>query len=152
MLVLCAILVALGFLKEIQMSFLIVGHTHIDIDQRFSTISSTLKRQDIISLKELLRIIKEKPTRTKPFDVAEHLEHIWDWKSFIIPYLQQDGFIGTSQPHHFCFYMDNIMPRVQYKMYTRSLMWESNQGYECLDAVPSIRLPIQFAAVTDPKP
>jgi hypothetical protein len=31
-------------------------------------------------------------------------------------------------------------------------MWEPNQGYECLDAVPSIRLPIQFAAVTDPEP
>jgi hypothetical protein len=141
-----------GIFKEIQLFFLIVGHTHIDIDQRFSTISSALKRQDIISLKELLSIIKEKPTRTEPFVVAEHLEHIRDWKSFITPYLWQDGFIGTSQPHHFRFYMDNTIPRVQYKMYTRSPMWEPNQGYECLDAVPSIRLPIQFAPVTDPEP
>ena len=47
---LCAILVALGFFKEIQLSFLIVDHTHGDIDQRFSYISSALKRQDIDSL------------------------------------------------------------------------------------------------------
>ena len=36
-------LVALGFFKEIQLSFMIVGHTHEDIDQHFSYISSTLK-------------------------------------------------------------------------------------------------------------
>jgi hypothetical protein len=75
-LALCGTLVALGIFKEIQLSFLIVGHTHEDIDQRFSTISSALKRQDIHSLKELLIIIKLKPSRTEPFVVAEHLEHI----------------------------------------------------------------------------
>ena len=152
MLALCSTLVALGFFKEIQLSFLIVGHTHIDIDQRFGTISSALKRQDIISLKELLSIIKDKPIQTEPFVVAEHLEHIQDWKSFITLYLQQDGFIDTSEPHDFRFYMDNTIPQVQYKMYTRSPMWEPNQDYECLDVVPSIRLPIQFAVVTDPEP
>ena len=98
-----------------------------------------------------MSIIKEKPTWTEPFVVAEHLEHIRDWKSFITMYLQQDGFIGTSQPHHFLFYMDNAIPWVQYKMYSRFSMWESNQGYECLDVVPSIRLPIQFVAITDPE-
>ena len=40
---LCATLVAFGFLKEIQLLFLIVGHTHEDIDQRLSYKSSTLK-------------------------------------------------------------------------------------------------------------
>ena len=50
-------LVALGFFKEIQLSFLIVGHTHENIDQRFSYISSPLKRQDIDSLEEMLQII-----------------------------------------------------------------------------------------------
>ena len=99
-------LVALGIFKEIQLSFLIVGHTHEDIDQRFGTISSAVKRQDIHSLKELLSMIKMKPSRTESFVVAEHLEHIRDWKSFITPYLHQDELIGTNQSHHFCFYKD----------------------------------------------
>jgi hypothetical protein len=55
-------LVALEIFKEIQLSFLLVGHIHEDIDQRISTISAALKHQDIHSLKELLSIIKEKLT------------------------------------------------------------------------------------------
>ena len=50
----CACLVALGHFREVQLSFLIVGHTHDDIDQRFSVISNILKRQDILSLKQTL--------------------------------------------------------------------------------------------------
>jgi hypothetical protein len=127
-LALCGTLVALGIFKEIQLSFLIVGHTHEDIDQRFSTISSALKRQDIHSLKELLSIIKLKPPRTEPFVVAEHLEHIRDWKSFITPYLRHNELIGTSQPHHFRFYKDGGIPQVQSKMYERTpggnLKWD----------------------------
>ena len=66
---------------------MIVGHTHEDIDQRFSYISSALKRQDIDSLEEMLQIICERPTFTEPFIHVEHLEYIRDWKSFIPPYL-----------------------------------------------------------------
>jgi hypothetical protein len=99
-----------------------------------------------------LNIIKEKPPRTEPFVVAEHLEHIRDWKSFITPYLRADGFIGTSQPHHFRFYMDGNIPRVQYKMYSRSPTWKPDVDYECLDAMPSIRLLVGLAAILDAKP
>jgi hypothetical protein len=103
-------LVALGIFKEIQLSFLLVGHTHEDIDQRFSTISATLKRQDIHSLKELMSTIKQNPPCIEPFVVVEHLEYIRDWKTFIIPFLRADELIGTSQPHHFCFYNDDTIP------------------------------------------
>ena len=75
---LCATLVVLGFFKECQLSFLIVGHTHEDIDQRFSYISSALKRQDINSLEEMLQVIRECPTFTEPFIHAKHLEYIRD--------------------------------------------------------------------------
>jgi hypothetical protein len=151
-LALCGTLVALGIFKEIQLSFFIVGHKHEDIDQRFSTISSALKRQDIHSLKELLSIIKLKPPRTEPFVVAEHLEHIRDWKSFITPYLCQDELIGTSQPRHFRFYKDGGIPRVQSKMYARTPWWELEVGHACLDAVPFACLPIGLATVTDLEP
>jgi hypothetical protein len=119
-LALCGTLVALEVFKEIQLSFLLVGHTHEVIDQRFSTILATLKCQDIHSLKELLSTIKQNPPYTEPFVVTEHLEYIRDWKSFIIPFLRDDELIGTSQPYHFCFYNDSTIPRVQSKMYART--------------------------------
>jgi hypothetical protein len=59
-----------------------------------------------------LNIVKEKPPHIEPFVVVEHLEHIRDWKSFITSYLRVDGFVGTSQPHHFRFYMDDNTSRV----------------------------------------
>jgi hypothetical protein len=102
-----------------------VGHTHEDIDQRFSSISSTLKRRNIHFLKELLSIIKEKPPRAEPFVVAEHSKHIRDWKSFITPYLHRDELIGTNQFHHFCFYKDDKIPQMQSKMYARTPMVET---------------------------
>ena len=119
-LALCGTLVALGIFKEIQLSFLLVGHTHKDIDQRFSTISAALKHQDIYSLKELLSTIQLNPPKMEPFVVVEHLEYIQDWKSFITPFLCIDELIGTNQPHHFCFYIDSSIPWVQSKMYARS--------------------------------
>ena len=39
----CAYFVALGHFREVQLSFLIVGHIHDDVDQRFSVISNILK-------------------------------------------------------------------------------------------------------------
>ena len=54
----CAVLVGLRYFAQMYLSFLLVGHTHEDIDQRFSVISGTLKRQDIDSMQELLELIK----------------------------------------------------------------------------------------------
>jgi hypothetical protein len=57
MFALCAALVGLGYFQEVQLCFLIVGHTHEDIDQHFSIILNTLKRTNIDSLKELLELV-----------------------------------------------------------------------------------------------
>ena len=73
---LCATLVGLGYFSEVQLSFLIVGHTHEDIDQRFSVISGVLKRQDIDSLEELLQLVRLGVSPTEAFTYTEHLEDI----------------------------------------------------------------------------
>ena len=119
---LCATLVALGFFKDVHLSFIIVGHTHVDIDQHLSNKSSALKRQDIDYLEEMLQIIRERPTFTEPFIHAEHLEYIRDWKSFITPYLREYAFVETSTPQHFRFHTQNNKAHVQYKDYARSLL------------------------------
>ena len=71
-----ASLVALGYFRNVHLSFLIVGHTHEDIDQRFSIISDVLKRQDIDSVKEMLALIERGASSTEAFTSALLMEHI----------------------------------------------------------------------------
>lgn len=48
------LLAANGVFKEVQISFLPVGHTHTDIDQSFCSVATKLKTTDAITMEELL--------------------------------------------------------------------------------------------------
>ena len=67
---LCAALVALEYFVEVHLSFLIVEHIHEDIDQKFSTISRTLKSRDIESLKELLELMRKGASHTEAVTIS----------------------------------------------------------------------------------
>ena len=151
MFVFCAALVGLGFFAEVYLSFLLVGHTHEDIDQRFSVISSTLKRYNIDSMQELLELIQKGASHTKAFTSARHLEYVWDWKKFSTPYLYKgpNTFVGISTKHHFKFYLKENKPFVQTKDYARDPLWEPAEGYQCLTEVPSFDQKPSFADVYD---
>ena len=72
----CVVLVRLGYFVEVYLSFLLVGHTHEDIDKRLSVISSTLKCHDIDSMRELLELVQKGASHTEAFDVCVGLEEI----------------------------------------------------------------------------
>lgn len=148
MFALCASLVGLGIFQEVQLCFLIVGHTHEDIDQRFSIISNTLKRTDIDSLQELLQLVEKGTSYTEAFVSARHLENVWDWKSFITPHLQTGGdtLTGITFPHHMRFYMENGMPRVQHKHFSGDA-WGPVDGHMCLRSLPSTSQTPELAEV-----
>ena len=55
----CVALVTFGLLRRGIFEFFLVGHTHEDIDQRFSVISSTLKCHNIDSMQELLELLQK---------------------------------------------------------------------------------------------
>jgi len=76
MFALCATFVGLGFFQEVQLSFLIVGHTHEDIDQRFNIISNMLKRKDIDSMDELLSLVEKRTLYMEAFMSARKLEDV----------------------------------------------------------------------------
>ena len=101
-------MVGFGFFREVELSFLIVGHTHEDIDQQFSCILNTLKRSDVDSLKEMLTFIEWGTSPTEMFISVRLLENVWDWKQFMIPHLLtgSDSLVGIIFPHHMRFYMD----------------------------------------------
>ena len=134
-----ATLVALGRFQEVQLSFLIVGHTHEDIDQRFNTIWRALKRQDILSLKQILAFLEEAVhSSDEAFTSVELFENIWDWSDFIGDYLytRREVMTSTRILHHFQFYVQNNEARLQYKMYQKD-EWAPKGGYSALRRVPA---------------
>ena len=139
MFALCATLIGLEYFAKVYLSFFLVGHTHEDIDQRFSVISGILKRQDIDSLQELLELIKKEASHIEAFATSRHLEYVWDWKKFINPYLYTgpNMFVRISTKHHFKFYVKDKKPFVQTKDYARDPVWEPVEGYQCLNEVPN---------------
>jgi hypothetical protein len=54
------------------------------------------------------------------FVFARLLEHVQDWKTFIIPFLYKETVEITkvSIPHHLQFGMEGGRPRVQHMFYT----------------------------------
>lgn len=71
-----------------------VGHTHEDIDQRFSLISKALKRNPARTLTELEDIIVN--TGMDVFKVS----YVYDVKAWISPYLCE-GLHNHSKSHSF---------------------------------------------------
>ena len=69
----CTSLVALGYFWEVRLFFFIIGHTHEDIDQRISIISSVLKQQDVESMKEMLTLIERGASSIE----ASLQPHLW---------------------------------------------------------------------------
>jgi hypothetical protein len=115
-----------------------VGHTHEDIDQRFSIISNTLKRTNIDSLKELLQPVERGTSYIEAFVSTKHLENVRDWKLFITPHLLTGGdtVTGITFPHYMRFYMESGVPRVQHKHFCKDA-WGPADGHLCLTSLPS---------------
>ncbi|XP_053398137.1 uncharacterized protein LOC128556611 [Mercenaria mercenaria] len=50
-----AYLIEAGVFKKVKLSFLMVGHTHEDIDQIFSRLSVWLSREDVFTISSLIK-------------------------------------------------------------------------------------------------
>jgi hypothetical protein len=83
-------LVAQGNFKEVHINFLLVGHTHEDIDAIFGVISKFFKalHAAIITVAELMKTIFNALTqKTHKFNATHPMEHMrstYDWSSFLI--------------------------------------------------------------------
>jgi hypothetical protein len=55
----CAFLVNMGFVSQVDINFLIVGHAHNEIDQMFGVISRRIKRRDVFTVDQLLELLRE---------------------------------------------------------------------------------------------
>lgn len=84
--------------QQIKRSFLMVGHTHEDVDQMFSRVSVHIARKSVPTLPILQDLARE---AYHPMPNVQHLENIWDYRQMGISSKVQ--LVGHSSPHQFKF-------------------------------------------------
>ena len=100
----CASLVEVGFVDVVNMSFLIVGHTHDNIDQNFSVLSNAIDEATyVMTPVAMMELIKTASTKTddRPIEVL-HLQYLHDWKDFFKD-LYNRSFHYYNVPHRHRF-------------------------------------------------
>ena len=101
--------------QEVYINFLIVGHTHEDIDAVFGRWSTRLKTRDYPTLPLLMKSFMD--CETEPL-IPHLIEEVLDFKSFVKGYLGRGGqFLeGHSKVQQFKFHMDpSGWPMKEYK-------------------------------------
>ena len=80
-------LVEIGWFVEVMLSMLPVGHTHIDVDQMFSTFSLWLDKHSVEHVNEIVDKVGEayKSQQTRPS--ASFIPVVFNWAGFFAPFV-----------------------------------------------------------------
>jgi hypothetical protein len=119
--------------EKVRLNFLLVGHTHEDIDQMFSCFSRNLRKKeahDIIMLKE---VIKDSYNIWGGV-VIEDVEETIDWKLFVDNHLLNVNDITYNQ--HFRVREENGSVRIWSKQYCHS-KWYPDDGIDIFKSQPT---------------
>ena len=122
-----SLLVAKGVFKTVQLGFLMVGHTHEDIDALFSRFSERLRTEMIFTFPHLMdHFLQCESSAPAPFFMTQ----VPDFKSFVQGYMcdGQDTLVGHSKPLQFRFFMQGELPVMQYKIHPKSPDWMPKEG------------------------
>ena len=80
-------LVHTGVFRKVKVNYLLVGHTHENIDQVFSRFSMALRRRNCLTLHELMECAK---TCYIPVPTVEHVQTVTDW----LGWFEENGCMG----------------------------------------------------------
>ena len=83
LIVFLSLLTTRGIFEEIQANFLLIGHTHEDIDAYFSHLSKALKSKNTFVLADLMKAFMQ--SQDLSF-MPEFIQEVVDFKSFIHGY------------------------------------------------------------------
>ena len=140
----CSLLVEAGLVDEVYLSFLVVGHTHCNLDQEFSLhskyisksawIGSPLAMQELY-LSSYSQAQEEKLKKGEDdgrITISIQLRYVFDWKEFFAPVVNKN--IKYFQiPHRFRIKLCGERAICQYMLFTHETL-----GSELwLPAVPS---------------
>ncbi|KAL3682798.1 hypothetical protein R1sor_000820 [Riccia sorocarpa] len=119
----CSELVIRGVFETVGVNFLMVGHTHEDVDVLFSKVSAQTINKDVLTLPALMAEIWDSETM---HPVPLLLEEVADYKSYV------DNFLGPlvdhSQPLGFRFSMANNVP-IYRCLFTVDGPWWPEEGH-----------------------
>ena len=123
-----SLLVAKKIFREVYVNFMIVGHTHDDIDALFGRWSMALKKESFPTIPLLMKSFMD----VESIPTIPHLiEEVADFKGFIEGSLKDgnDILVGHTKPQQVKFYLDSIGCLVMmYKMLCTDADWLGENG------------------------
>ncbi|XP_071143900.1 uncharacterized protein [Mytilus edulis] len=87
-------LVDIGLFKKVKISFLMVGHTHEDIDQVFSRFSVWLSKFSTLTMDQLLKAFE---SCYNPHPLSVQLDHVFNFTNWLEKHIEKIE--GHSKPH-----------------------------------------------------
>jgi hypothetical protein len=124
-------LVRMGVFEKVRLNFLLVGHTHEDIDQMFSCFSGNLRKKETHDIKMLKEVIKDSYNVWGGV-VIEEVDETMDWKMFVDDHLLNVNDITYNQ--HFRIKNVNGV-RIWSKQYCHS-KWYPDDGIDIFKSEP----------------
>jgi hypothetical protein len=117
------LLVQKGVFRDVYVNFLLVGHTHKDIDAIFGRWSYRLRANDYPTLPMLMKLFMD--TEKQPL-IPHLIEEVPNFKAFVDGFLciGTDALEGHTNAQQFKFYKDgNGWPMIQYKLFCTDSEW-----------------------------
>lgn len=108
----CSDLVSRGVFETVTMSFLMVGHTHEDVDALFSKIALQIRGREVATVRAMMT---EVWLCQEVHPVPSLITEVADYKGYLESFHMNFDIIGQSFPVAFLFSMRNNVPIYQYK-------------------------------------
>ena len=117
--------------RKVYVNFLLVGHTHEDIDAMFGKWSYKLCTNDYPTLPMLMKLFTD---AEKQLVILHLIEEVPNFKAFVDGFLctGTDALEGHTNVQQFKFYKDgNGCPMMQYKLFYIDSKWfpRENGGF-----------------------
>jgi hypothetical protein len=95
-----SLLIAKEVFEKVQLRFLVIGHTHEDIDGSFGYLSKNLKKQNNYVLENLMKAFMA--SQERPF-IPQPIQEIANFKSWVQGYLKDEFIVlvGHTNMHLF---------------------------------------------------
>ena len=123
-----SLLVAKRIFREVYVNFMIVGHTHDDIDALFGRWSMLLKKENFPTIPALMKSFMD----VESIPTIPHLiEEVLDFKSFIEGAIlnREEVLVGHTKPQQVKFYLDGTgCQRMKYKLFCTDVEWLGEGG------------------------
>jgi len=122
-----SLLVAKGIFKQVYVGFLMVGHTHEDVDAMFSKFSESMRTKDAYTLPQMMDIFCN---CYSGHPVPSLVEEVPDFKSFLEGYIPDkgDALCGHKDPLQFRFLNIDGFLMMQYRMNPSKDEWKPSKG------------------------